>query len=310
MLLRDRHFSLDRSSRVIIASNVSMNLILSLTAALVCIQAQDKGAAKPPVAPLQTAVVAKIDGKPILASELESLLWDWFGSQAISEITLVKLVEAEAKRIGVAVDPADVNVKVRKDIDAIKAQLEPGKNLDDELRLRGVTPSRLYMRHRTEMLADAIATKQFSPASFVKVSTIIVKPESEQATAVARAIQQAEEAFGRLQKKELWETVLAAYVQDDNIKRVNGLLGWRSIEAFPAVLQAEMRAAKVGQITKPVQTVNGIQIFRIETIGKEARGKDFEELKNQYLASAIQSLVANLKMKAKVEVLLPKFKLP
>ena len=165
--------------------------------------------------------------------------------------------------------------------------------------------SRLYMRIRMEMLVEKILLKDLKPEEYVKVATIIVRPASQTAKDVTAALTAAEGYYDRLKKGEAWESVLNASTADNNVRQSNGLLGWRAMGAFPEPVKAEFATLKNNQFAKPVQTPNGIQIFRLLAKGAIASKQDITELRNEYLKGTAPQYMANLQKEAKIERFLP-----
>ena len=81
-----------------------------------------------------------------------------------------------------------------------------------------------------------------------------------------------------------------------------GLLGWRDLKAFPKEVQDQMAAMKPGGKTKPAQTQNGIQIFRVEALGSAAEGSSLQELKDMYLTATRQKYLQDLRARSNVEI--------
>ena len=252
--------------------------------------------------PKPAAVVAKVGGVPITAADIESYLWDWRAYEIIQDAITHQMIAAEAKRQGVAVTDAEVQKALDERLAEVKKQLRPGQTLDQELREQGFTRSRLFLRLRSEQLLNKLLDKSFDPKDFIKVSTIIIRPQSEQATHLAEALQRAEAAYTALKNGEPWGDVLSRHSDDPSTIHSNGLLGWRELSAFPPTVQQEMATLKPGAITKPAQTTHGIQIFRVEAKGTSASGDVLKELKQAFVAGTGQRYLDDLRKRTKVEI--------
>ncbi|MFN8221243.1 MAG: peptidylprolyl isomerase [Fimbriimonadales bacterium] len=233
-----------------------------------------------PARPAADAVIAKVNGVPIKASDVEPLVWDWRSNEVVEELTNYHIVRLEAERLGVTVTPAELETETEKALRQLQDSLPQGTSLRSALESQGSAPSRVYVRVRTKLLLDRIVLKSFDPAGFVKISTMIVRPKNEQTVALAEAIKRADDLYARLQKGESWND-LAGRPAGGTLKSA-GLLGWRQISAFPEVVRTEMTGLGVGKVTKPAQTVNGFQIFRIEAFGKDAKPEEMESVKDLY----------------------------
>lgn len=281
---------------------------LPLALALLGIQAQALDLPKKFLSPRPkpAAVVAKVNGDPIRAQDLESYLWDWRAFEAAQDLTSYQMVAAEARRQKVSVTDAEVQQELDKNLEQLRKELRPGQTLQGLLLERGFPKSRLYLRVKTERLLNKLVLKAFDPKPFVRVSTIVVRPLTERATDVAQALQRADDAYNALKNGEPWGDVLARHTDDTPTLQNGGLLGWREIRAFPPTVQQEMATLKPGGFTKPAQTANGIQIFRLEAVGAGATGAQLEELRNAYLQGTRQKFFEDLRARTKIEILIGK----
>ncbi len=250
-------------------------------------------------APAPDAVVATIDGKPIKASDLAPLLWDWRGDEALTDLVSYHMARQEADKNGVKVTREEIEAEMGSQIQQMRNTLQPGQDVDVALREQGFPRSRLYLRVASQLLVDKLVMRQFDPKEFVRVATIVVKPQDEQATSLAAALKLAGDAYDRIQKGEAWDTVLAS-IPDPAGRPSSGSLGWRPLSVFSESVRRDMAQLEAGKVTKPAQTVNGIQIFRVEMLGKDAAGADLEALKQVYQGSARTAYAAQLRQKIKV----------
>ncbi len=256
--------------------------------------------------PQVATVVARVNGVDITAGEVESLLWEWRGFDAMQDLITYQVVKSEAQKQAVDVSDKDVQAAVDASLAEMAKRVAPGKTLETTLLEQGFTPSRLYLRFRTELLLGKMVERSFKPENLVRVSTIIVKPVSAQASDLTAAIGKAQAAYDRLKKGDKWEDVFASTLIDQRLVKSNGLLGWRDLGAFPTSVQAELKTLKPGGVTKPAQTENGIQIFRMEVRGNEAKPDEFNEMRTTYMTANRAPLLAKLRKESKVERFYPK----
>ncbi|MFQ3676759.1 MAG: peptidylprolyl isomerase, partial [Fimbriimonadaceae bacterium] len=254
-----------------------------------------------PAPPAPDTPVLRVNGQPVLAREIQGLLWDWRGSEVMEDVITWRMLLDEANKRKIALSPEVVERELEAQIARARGQYPPGTNVEAQLRLEGFPKSRLYIRIHTQMLLDLIVMGEFDPAQFVDVSTIIFAPKSEQASDLAAAIERAQKAYDELKRGASWDAVLRKSVQDPAALQTNGRLGWRERSAFPASVREELLRIGPGDITKPAQTANGIQIFRLEQRGTEARGAALEELRTIFRSAGRQSVLDRLRRETTVE---------
>lgn len=250
--------------------------------------------------PKPDAILAKVGNVPIRASDLESYLWDWQAYEALQDLITHQMIAREAKRLKVAVADATVQAELDRQLASLKQQLPPGETLEGSLRDRGFPKSRLFLRIKSEELLNAIVLKSFVPKDYVKVSTIVVRPRSEQATDLADALKRAKAAHTALINGEPWSDVLSRFSPDATTLSTQGLLGWKELAVFPPTVKAELATKAPGGITKPAQTPNGLQIFRLEARGATAAGETLSELKQTYLQGTRAKYLEDLRKRTTI----------
>lgn len=252
-------------------------------------------------APKPDQVVATVDGVPIKAADVNDLLWQWRGQEALADLISYQVIKNAAIKESVAVPDAEVQKVMDDQFAQITPQMTQGKPAEQYLLEQGFTRSRLWIRIKTELLLNQIAKKDFKAADYVKISTIVVRPESTATKALTDAIKKADLFYDMLTKNEPWAKVLNLSSTDARTLESNGLVGWRRIDAFPATVQEEMQSLKTGGVTKPVQTSNGIQIFRVEQFGKDAKGTDLSQAELTHIGATKNGVAARIRSAAKIE---------
>lgn len=250
--------------------------------------------------PRATAVVAQVGNVAIKASDLERYLWDWRAREALQDLITHQMIVNEARRLKVTVTNAAVQKELDKQLAEVKAALPPGETLEASIRDRGFPRSRLFLRIKSEQLLNAIVLKSFDRKNYVKVSTILIRPRTEQASDLAEALRRAESAYSALINGEPWSDVLSRHTEDAGALQADGSIGWKEHGAFPPTVRQEMARQKPGAITKPAQTANGIQIFRLDARGESATGTVLEELKAAYLQVVRPGYLEDLKKRTKI----------
>jgi len=272
--------------------------LLTLTAAFQLAQVPNTYV---PPRPTPETILAKVDGVAIKASDVEKLLWDWRGYEVMNDMISYQLIHHKASTLKVSVTAVEVQKEYEHFAAEQKKNLPPGQDFETYIRQLHQPKSRLYMQIESNLLLTKIVDASFDPKHFIKISTLVFKPKSEAAADLADAVGKSQDAYGRIQKGETWDKVMNSSNQDQVLIQNKGVLGWRNLDAFPAMTQAELKAAKPGTITKPVQTLNGIQFFQVLGIGAEAKAGDLVELKAIYEQSAKQAFIQNMQKSAKIE---------
>jgi parvulin-like peptidyl-prolyl isomerase len=251
-------------------------------------------------------VLATVNGVPITAADVEKYIWDWKMDEVVENLVNFETVNIEAKRLHITATPAEIQAKTDADITQFKASLRPGEDWIASLRSKGFPPSRLALIEKSTVLLDKIALRDFHPADYVKVSTIIAKPKASPAGTPVEPVDPAADLktvqsyYDLLTKGTPWSTVLASSTTDQTIIKNNGLIGWRAVSAFPKEAAAELLKLKPGGITHPYSTAYGVQLFRLEESGTGAPESDLKELKDAFIRSHRDEIVKSLKATAKV----------
>jgi|GEM_PF-1706258 len=192
-------------------------------------------------------------------------------------------------------------------------------------------PKRVRQRRWVESQVSALAkevtdaeAKEFydkSPQHFkvpemIQASQIIftLDPQEKAEEKIAAASKKANKALERAKKGEDFAKLAVELSEDPSAKENKGDMGMLSPEGGIAKeLYDEAAKLKVGEISDmPLRTQFGLHIIKT-TDRKEARTVPFEEAKekitgylnNQSKGQAVQQVLAGLREKAKVEVLLP-----
>ena len=255
--------------------------------------------------PKATQSVGKADSKSISSSDVEPYLWEWFGKAAIEDVMSYLVVSNEAASRKVTVADSDVEKRIDTDIAAMqKAQSKTLQQTVNDLNNQGFPRSRLFLRTKATLLLDKIILADFHPDNFVKVSTILVRVDSADAGALSTAIQKCQNAYEQLAKGGNWDKVFSSVVTDKKLLATKGQLGWRDLSIFPDSTRKEIPSIVDGGLTHPAQTTSGIQIFRIDMHGSEAKGPELESLRNAYLTAERSKFIDEIRKKSQAQILL------
>jgi foldase protein PrsA len=252
-------------------------------------------------APKPTEVVAKVDGVEIKASDVQDLLWQWRGQEALADLISYQVIKNAAAKEKVSVTDPEVQTALDEQLAQFTPQALQGKTLDQYLMEQGFTVSRLWIRIKTELLLNKIAAKDFKPVEYVKVSTIVIRPENTSTKALTDAAKKADLFYEMLTKGDSWDKVLNLSTTDPRTLGSKGLVGWRRVDAFPSLIQEEFKTLKTGGFSKPTQTANGFQIFRIDMQGKDAKGKELSDAEAIHINSNKNEVATKIRSTSKIE---------
>ena len=256
-------------------------------------------------APTSDSVVAKVNGVAIKAKDIEDLLWDVRGEEIITDIADYQVVKAEADKRGVIVTEGEIESQVTKYLAQMKKDVPAGQTFEGAMAQAGLTKQRLFLRVKSALLLTKVALLDFDPKRYVRVSTIVVRPRSSTAADISSTIAVVQKAYDRLKAGEPWPKLVDELVVDQHGKETRGLLGWRQLIAFPETVQGEINTLKKGDITKPVQTNNGIQIFRVEAKGDDVTKAELDQMKSELSPTLMIEAQQRIFKDLKIERLYP-----
>ena len=286
------------------ASNHLPMILTLLAGTALSIQAATGAAVRIPnlaPAPTGSQVLAKVGTVQIKAEDIAGVLWEARGEEILNDFVAYHMLKAQAEKQGVVVSDADVMTRMTKLLKEQEANLPPGTDPQAALNDQGLTAGRLFLNVKTDLLLDGLVNLAFRPANYVKVSTIIVVPKSKEEADVKDANDRIARAAARIKAGETWEKVAAETIEDPNAKNTGGFLGWRPLDLFPAAVRAEISALSAGGVSGVAATNFGIQIFRVEGQGKDAKGGTIEEIKTAAGASLREKILQDIRTNAKVE---------
>lgn len=258
-----------------------------------------------PKAPSAETALVKVNGVEIKAKDIEDLLWETRGEEILNEVMLYQVSKSEADRLGLIVTQAEIDKEMERAIDQIKKNLAPGQTVESAMAQEGQTRSRMYLGIKSSLYLAKIAFKDFEPKNYIRVSTILVRPKSKNAADVAATIQVVQKAYDRIKAGESWDKLVDELIMDQTGRQTRGLVGWRKIAIFPEDVKAELQTLKKGGITKPVQTENGIQIFRVDERGDGLTKEGLEQMKTELTRPLQDEAARKIRETLKMERLYP-----
>lgn len=136
-------------------------------------------------------LAALVNGSPIFRWDLNRVLTARFGVQALEGIISEKLIEDEARRIGVTVSQGDIDTKTQEIIGSLGAQV----NLDDVLKFQGMTKEDFNRQIRVQLYAQKILSRDLTITEEDVTGYIATQGASLVATDPARMREEARSAI-------------------------------------------------------------------------------------------------------------------
>lgn len=245
-------------------------------------------------------VVATLNGKPILASEVNKVLWDWVGYPMTQQVIGMMMVEEAAKDAGVSVSDEEVRKAVDEQLTQYKANIPEGRTFEQHLRAMGIPYSQVWVQVRQSMLFERIAMKDFKPEALRKLAHIVIKPKDFSDRARQDAMNKANEIIAWAKGGETWASLVEQHSEDIATKPLNGSLGWVGPHVLPEDIMAAAASAQTGAIIGPFVTSDGIVVIKVENAGPPPEN-ELEAAKNAYLQRAQMLLQQKLRDEYKHE---------
>jgi parvulin-like peptidyl-prolyl isomerase len=259
--------------------------------------------------------VATVNGQKIAREELTKKLWWQYAAQGLTELIDERLLLEEAQRLGIKADPKEAEARFNN----LAAGYPDKAQFEMNLKSVGWSPAdlRVLINRQLAIRSAVIASRKLSVSDadakdfFDKNKERMATPESVKLSQIfVNTKTEADDAY------ELLTSVGADFAKlsslkssDANLKKNNGSLGFISKGMLLPEIEKEIFALKAGQFSKVLPTGNGFSIFKVEERkpGQDAAfDKVKDELKlallNQAVTKALPELTAELRQKAKIEV--------
>jgi parvulin-like peptidyl-prolyl isomerase len=223
------------------------------------------------------AVVARVDGRVVHQSDVDQARAEAHFSgvaddagKALDAAIDRELVRAEAERLGLAADEAEVASRVA----AVGAQLGGDAALKSALQKAAMSESQFRESLRAGVLREAVQDARFphvkaapgaarrfygrrradlfTESAAVRLGAIVVRNEGIAGSAIKR-----------LRQGRPFEEVSRQFSIDPEIKDAGGMLGWVDPRSLPGPLGIAVGRLSVGQISAPVAGPGGTWIFRV-----------------------------------------------
>ena len=256
----------------------------------------------PPARPAPDAVLATVGGKPVTAAEIEPYLWAWKAREVVREVADARAIVEAAAAEGVTATDAEVQARVDATLATVRASLQPGQTIEQFLASRGADLSRVALSARTAVLLDKISERDFRPEGFFRTETLLFRTVGDTTDALRGAIRAADAAYAALAAGKPWAEVVRLNTEVVGALGVTTPMGWKAGEVFPESVRTALATLKPGGFTKPTQTSNGIQIYRLVLRGADAKATDLADLRRQYVEGSRGAVLTRLRGAVKVEV--------
>jgi len=155
-------------------------------------------------------VVALVNNSPVFRWDLNTVMASRFGSQTLESMISEKLIADEAKKSGAVADQSDIDAKEKEILKSFGSKV----NIDDFLRIQGVTKEEFDRQIRLQLLVQKTLGKNISitenevdnfiatnRAAFVATDEAGLKAEAKQAIFDQRVGEKFQSWFAELKQK-------------------------------------------------------------------------------------------------------------
>jgi len=266
-------------------------------------------------------VVATVDGKPVLRSEVdETVLASTLTGrqlsyrQALNAVIKRRLVEAQAAKLGVSVPDA----ALRERLSRLVVDTGGQEAFEQALSSAGLTTDAYLDQLRGSMLAERVADRRFSwlratPAEalafYRRHRTQFMRPAAVRLRDIAtKTKRMAQEVEKRLAEGADFAAVARQLSADPETKQRGGMLGWVRADSLPAALARAVATLKVGETSRPASAIGGWHVLRL--LGRRPaapypfsrlRDELRAELTRRKRAAALARLVEQARTQAQVD---------
>ena len=256
-------------------------------------------------------IVALVNDDVVLASELEAEITtvrrelerrnvrmpqpQQLRRQVLERLIMQTLQMNVAERRGIRVDNATVDAAVRQVAerngltlaglrDALSAEGLDMARFREQIR-RDIVLNRLRQQEMnrrvdvSEQEIDQFIARNQEPGREYRLSRILIGvPEAASPASIEAARDEAQQIVQRLRDGEAFAR-LAATASDARNALEGGDLGWRPASQLPASAREAVETLAVGEITDPVRTPAGFQIYRLD----DQRGSEQQTVRQAQL---------------------------
>ncbi len=264
----------------------------------------------------QERVVATVNAVQVTTGDLTRKLWWQYSAQGLSEIIDERLLLEEGARLKVTYDAAEADRRLAN----LASGYKDKKDFENNLLKVGWTAEGVKELIKNQMLSKntVIAAKKISvsdadiKAAFEQNKEKLGKPATFKLRQIFVATKaEADDAYQILSAGADFAKLSALKSADVNLKAREGDIGEIIIGQLQPEIEKEILALKPGKYTNTIATGNGFSLFRLEAYkpGESVRLTDAMKadlrtaLINQAVAQKLPELVAELRQKAKIEII-------
>jgi parvulin-like peptidyl-prolyl isomerase len=264
----------------------------------------------------QNRVVATVNDAKITSGDITKKLWWQYSAQGLSEIIDEKLLLEEAARLNTGYDAKEAG----KRFENLSAGYKDKKQFETNLKAVGWTPDDLkdLIKHQLQIKNAIIAVKKIDVTD-VDVKAFFEQNKDKLGKAETARLRQifvatkadADEVYQILAAGADFAKLSGLKSIEENLKKKDGDIGDISKGLLLPEIEKDVFALKPGQYTKPIVTGNGYSIFKMESFKPGEPAKLTDALKadlktamvNQAVTKALPELTAELRQKAKIELI-------
>lgn len=291
----------------------------------------EPAASAAPASPEAGVTVATVDGVTITRGELAQRARRVSGGDAavaadpallvslLDQLVEERILLAEAERRGLSLPPAEVEAAAK----AAEAAMGPGA-LERELSVEGITLATWQARIGETLLIRALLATIPPPTPITEHDVRSYyeahradfrRPEQFRARIITVPTRREAEALGAQLAGGADFAALARAKSTSPEKEAGGDLGFLPKERLPPEFDAALERLKPGELSPVIESPYGFHIFRLEERRKaqqpkleEIRDEIRETLAQDRLEAAHERWLADLRKKAKVEILDPELR--
>lgn len=264
----------------------------------------------------QERVVATVNGATITSADITKKLWWQYSAQGLSELIDEKLLLEEAARLKTPDDARETG----KRFEALAAGYKDKSEFENNLKSVGWTGAdvrelikRQLLIKNTVIAARGIKVTDADVKTFFEQNKEkLGKPGNFKLRQIYVGTKaEADDAYLALSAGADFAKLSGLKSTDENLRKKNGDIGPISKGMLLPEIEKEVLALTPGQYTKAMQTGNGYSIFKLESSKPGEPAKLDDTLKadlktaliNQVVTQKLPELVAELRQKAKIDVL-------
>ena len=291
------------------------------------------GLAHPVGARTVEGIAAIVDGDPITLSEVRQFARRFSAvprpglpeldhtPEVLQLLIEERLVEREAEKIGISIEPSEVDRAIN---DLLQANSLTPEALETLLADQGLSLEYYRTEIRRELIKAKLIAREIQPRVFLseeKIRTYYLENRDRfSAPPEVRISQIFLGGSGRRTEKKVADvkrrldsgedfTALAREFSEDPSGRQGGDLGFFTLEELRPELREVITALPPNQPSDPVSTPDGFHILMVTASRKGGR-IPFEEVKNQVteelftreIERGFRSWIENVRLKAKIEI--------